>query len=115
MRLPCQPPATCVPAPAEGKGKKPSKKGRGRKNAKKSAASGGFSFGSKKENLMRCLDCPISYHISCIPPSARFHELALLCHQHAYASKLPYLDVEHSMQACVEANAEKKIEDLRRS
>ena len=108
-------PATCVPVPAEDPpGKKTSKKGKGRKNAKKSAASGGFSFGSKKENLMRCLDCPISYHISCIPPSARFHELALLCHEHAYTSKLPYLDAEHSIQACVEAKAEKKIEDMRR-
>ena len=110
-------PAACVPVePAEDRGSKGNKKGRGRRRAKKSAAGGGLPsmFGSKKENLMRCLDCPVSYHISCIPPSARFHELALLCHEHAYTSKLPYLDAEHSMQASVEAAADRKIEDLRR-
>lgn len=62
----------------------------------------------------RCLDCPISYHITCMPPSCSFHELAMLCHEHAYTSKLPYLDAEYSIQATVEADAEKKMERIRR-
>ena len=49
-----------------------------------------------------------------MPPCCRFHELAMLCHEHAYTSKLPYLDAEYSIQAEVEANADKKIENYRR-
>lgn len=30
----------------------------------------------------RCMKCPVSYHINCIPPDARYHELALLCGDH---------------------------------
>lgn len=56
----------------------------------------------------------MAYHISCIPPAARFHELALLCHEHAYVSKLPYLDSETSFQAAVEAKADRKICELKR-
>jgi hypothetical protein len=56
----------------------------------------------------RCLECPIAYHPSCIPPVARFHELALLCHEHT-TCKLPYLDASTSFQAEVEARAEKKL------
>lgn len=32
--------------------------------------------------LIRCFKCPTSYHINCIPPDARYHELALLCEAH---------------------------------
>ena len=71
-------------------------------------------WGAKKERLFRCLDCPISYHLTCMHPSCRFHELAMLCHEHAHTSKLPYLDAEYSFQAEVEADAEKKLEDIKR-
>lgn len=30
----------------------------------------------------RCIKCPTSYHLNCIPPDARYHELALLCEAH---------------------------------
>ena len=40
--------------------------------------------------LHRCLYCPIAYHVDCIAPKARFHELALVCHEHA-DMKLPEL------------------------
>lgn len=30
----------------------------------------------------RCVKCPTSYHLNCIPPDARYHELALLCEAH---------------------------------
>ena len=61
----------------------------------------------------RCLDCPISYHITCIPPASRFHELALLCHEH-YRNKLPDLDKENSFQAEVEAFADVKLKEIRK-
>mmetsp|Transcript_38508 Transcript_38508/g.81016 ORF Transcript_38508/g.81016 Transcript_38508/m.81016 type:complete len:1036 (-) Transcript_38508:287-3394(-) len=95
-------------SPASGK-KKGNKRGKKRKSADSA-----MLWGAKKERLFRCLDCPISYHITCMPPSCRFHELAMLCHEHSYTSKLPYLDAEYSIQACVEAEADKKIEALRR-
>ena len=38
----------------------------------------------------------------------------MLCHEHAHTSKLPYLDAEYSFQATVEADAEKKMERLKR-
>lgn len=62
-----------------------------------------FDFGLEK----RCLECPISYHVSCIPPCAKFHELALLCHEHSESFKLPYLDAENSFQSKIEAKADK--------
>jgi len=49
-----------------------------------------------------------------MPPNCSFHELAMLCHEHAYTSKLPYLDAEYSLQSCVEADAEKKIEQMKK-
>jgi hypothetical protein len=57
----------------------------------------------------RCLHCPIAYHLTCIPPMARYHELALLCHEHAATNKLPYLDMETSVQGEIEAMAEKML------
>lgn len=45
---------------------------------------------------------------------ARFHELAMLCHNHAGTHKLPDLDIEHSMQAEVEAENEKKVAKARK-
>ena len=62
--------------------------------------------------FQRCLDCPIAYHITCIPPCTRFHELALLCHEH-YTNKLPDLDTESSFQAEVEAKADAMVEKMR--
>lgn len=38
----------------------------------------------------------------------------MLCHEHAHTSKLPYLDAEYSFQGKVEADAEEKIESLKR-
>ena len=40
---------------------------------------------------------------------ARFHELAMLCHEHAGTHKLPDLDLETSIQAEVEAKVEERI------
>ena len=57
----------------------------------------------------RCLECPISYHISCIPLSAKFHELATLCHEHSANGKLPDLDLEHSFQQQVESKADQYL------
>mmetsp|Transcript_21263 Transcript_21263/g.44351 ORF Transcript_21263/g.44351 Transcript_21263/m.44351 type:complete len:937 (+) Transcript_21263:168-2978(+) len=95
------------------------KKSNGGRRGKKRKSGGAQAsvnnlWGAKKERLFRCLECPTSYHITCMPPSCRFHELAMLCHEHAYTSKLPYLDAEYSYQASVEADAEKKIENLKR-
>lgn len=103
----------------------------GKKNKKKAKRKkGDNAFGMKKERLFvsstfqnrvfalrfsplvrfqRCLECPVAYHISCIPPTARFHELALLCHEHAATCKLPDLDVSTSLQAEVEAEADKHM------
>ena len=61
----------------------------------------------------KCLECCIAYHVSCISPFARFHELALLCHDHAATCKLPYLDLETSLQAKVERAADKRMETLK--
>jgi len=73
------------------------------------------SFQQKKEMLFRCLYCPNSYHLSCIPPISRFHELALICHEHAYTRKLPYLDVSSSFQAKIEADDEELKKKLHRN
>jgi len=72
------------------------------------------AFREKKGTLFRCLYCPIAYHLSCIPPLSQFHELALLCHEHANTRKLPYLDASSSMQGEIEANTEKWLENLRK-
>ena len=40
--------------------------------------------------LVRCLYCPIAYHVDCIAPLAKFHELAMVCHDHC-AYPLPCL------------------------
>ena len=80
---------------------------RGKKRQKAEAV-----WATKKERLFRCLECPTSYHITCMPPNCRFHELAMLCHEHAHTSKLPYLDVGNSFQAKVEADAERMIRRL---
>jgi hypothetical protein len=59
--------------------------------------------------LKRCIECPISYHMTCIPPPARFHELALLCHEHAPTCKLPELDAETSLALAIERSVEEKF------
>jgi len=61
-------------------------------------------------SLKRCLYCPNAYHITCIPPTAKFHELALLCHDHAKTHKLPDLDKDNSLQAGVEKELDAKID-----
>eukprot|EP00559_Dactyliosolen_fragilissimus_P005889 CAMPEP_0184861972 /NCGR_PEP_ID=MMETSP0580-20130426/6530_1 /TAXON_ID=1118495 /ORGANISM="Dactyliosolen fragilissimus" /LENGTH=1262 /DNA_ID=CAMNT_0027359655 /DNA_START=318 /DNA_END=4106 /DNA_ORIENTATION=- len=87
------------------------------KKKKKKKASENLSsmFSMKKDSsLYKCLECPNSYHITCIPPAARFHEIALLCHEHAQTSKLPHLDMSTSYQAQVEAEADRTIDALRK-
>lgn len=59
------------------------------------------------------MECSISYHFSCIPPSAKFHELALLCHEHAISRKLPELDKEASIQRALEQRAETLVKTQR--
>mmetsp|Transcript_5579 Transcript_5579/g.10006 ORF Transcript_5579/g.10006 Transcript_5579/m.10006 type:complete len:841 (+) Transcript_5579:197-2719(+) len=108
------PPLETSPRKESSTGSSGKKKGSKRGSKRKSADPALFMWGAKKERLFRCLDCPISYHITCMPPSCCFHELAMLCHEHAHTSKLPYLDAEYSFQATVEADAEKKMERLKR-
>jgi SET domain len=50
----------------------------------------------------QCLYCPTAYHVTCIPPKARFHELAVLCHEHAESHRLPDLDLSDSIQSKLE-------------
>jgi SET domain len=59
--------------------------------------------------LQRCMECPIAYHVTCIPPTARFHELATLCHEHAGAFKLPELDLNDSIQSQIEKKIDEKF------
>mmetsp|Transcript_16690 Transcript_16690/g.31623 ORF Transcript_16690/g.31623 Transcript_16690/m.31623 type:complete len:775 (-) Transcript_16690:249-2573(-) len=85
------------------------------KQGKKKKSNGdalSLSFKEKNELLFRCLECPNAYHISCIPPHAAFHELALLCHEHATTSKLPYLDLKSSYQAHVENKTDEIIRKI---
>ncbi|KDO24656.1 hypothetical protein SPRG_10189 [Saprolegnia parasitica CBS 223.65] len=37
---------------------------------------------TKDANLMQCLKCPTSYHPGCIPPSARYNNVATICGKH---------------------------------
>ncbi len=59
--------------------------------------------------LQRCLYCPRAYHITCIPLTAKFHELAVLCHEHALTHKLPELDMNESMQSRVESKIDEAL------
>lgn len=59
-------------------------------------------------NIQRCLYCPTSYHLTCLPPTARFHELAVVCHDHALTHKLPDLDLSTSLQNQVESKIDEK-------
>lgn len=58
------------------------------------------------------MECPIAYHITCIPPSANFHELATLCHEHSLNCKLPLLDPNDSLQVKIENEIEEKFGEL---
>lgn len=81
-----------------------------KKTKKRRRKQSSSSFVPKRDNnLFRCLHCPIAYHVSCIPPAARFHELALLCHEHASTHKMPDLDIESSLQGEVESQIEKQL------
>ena len=55
------------------------------------------------------MECPTSFHITCIAPKCRFHELALLCHEHAHTNKLPYLDYMSSVQVMVETKVDERF------
>lgn len=48
--------------------------------------------------------------MSCIPPTARFHELATLCHEHAGTCKLPELDPNVSIQERIERAIDEKFD-----
>ena len=60
-------------------------------------------------HTQRCLYCPWAYHSTCIPPTSRFHELAVLCHEHAATHKLPELDVSTSYQGAVEDQIDQQM------
>lgn len=60
----------------------------------------------------RCLICPNSYHVTCIPPTARFNELSLLCPDHVANNKLPDLDPEDSLQALIEKKIDAKYAEV---
>ena len=64
--------------------------------------------------LQRCLECPRAYHVTCMPPPSRFHELAVLCHEHAMTHKLPELDIATSIQGSVEDKIDRKLLQLNR-
>lgn len=59
--------------------------------------------------IQRCLYCPIAYHSTCIPPGARFHELAVLCHEHASSHRLPELDLHSSIQSKLEDKVDRTL------
>lgn len=63
----------------------------------------------KSVRLYRCLYCPVAYHATCIPPNSRFHELAVLCHEHSLTNKLPDLDIDNSIQKQIEDKVEKTL------
>eukprot|EP00980_Cylindrotheca_fusiformis_P003840 scaffold858_cov123-Cylindrotheca_fusiformis.AAC.16 len=70
-------------------------------------------FKQKTESrLYRCLYCPVAYHLTCLPPTSRFHELAVLCHQHALTHKLPDLDLTTSLQGQVESKIDEAQDKL---
>nr|CCA15310.1 histonelysine Nmethyltransferase putative [Albugo laibachii Nc14] len=39
---------------------------------------------AKSSELMFCIKCPESYHTSCVPPSARYNTVGLLCYRHRH-------------------------------
>jgi hypothetical protein len=57
----------------------------------------------------QCLYCPTAYHLTCLPPNARFHELAVLCHDHALSHRLPKLDMSSSMQSILEDKVDQAL------
>ncbi|KAG7350663.1 SET methyltransferase domain containing protein [Nitzschia inconspicua] len=63
-------------------------------------------FQSKPGRLFQCLYCPTAYHVTCLPPVSRFHELAVLCHEHAMSHRLPELDMSDSIQSQLEDKAD---------
>lgn len=55
--------------------------------------------------------------MTCLPPTSRFHELAVLCHEHSATHKLPDLDLATSLQGQVESKideAQEKLSGLRK-
>jgi len=86
-------------------------KGKGKSSRKKGRKTASI-FQCKQGRLFRCLYCPIAYHITCIPPTAKFHELAVLCHEHAMTHKLPELDLNESFQSQVESRIDKTLMKL---
>jgi hypothetical protein len=47
--------------------------------------------------------------VTCIPPIARFHELAILCHDHAMSHRLPTLDMSSSIQSTLETKVDEAL------
>lgn len=39
---------------------------------------------TKSSELMFCIKCPEAYHTSCVPPSARYNTVGLLCYRHRH-------------------------------
>ena len=56
--------------------------------------------------------CPNSYHVTCIPPTARFNELSLLCPDHVADYKLPDVDPETSVQNKIEKKIDAKYAEV---
>ncbi|GKY94692.1 hypothetical protein MPSEU_000434700 [Mayamaea pseudoterrestris] len=82
-------------------------KGKRKRQTKSKIKSGADD--SKRGGLFCCIECPRSYHITCIPPMARLHELAMLCHEHAATCKLPDLETESSIQHALESKIDEKF------
>jgi len=82
----------------------------GKRPPKKKQKKGKTIFQCKPASrLFRCLVCPRAYHVTCIPPAAKFHELAVLCHEHSETHKLPDLDLDTSIQMQVEDKIDQKL------
>lgn len=39
-------------------------------------------YRTMSNNLQKCIHCPRAYHANCIPPSARFNDLCVICKDH---------------------------------
>jgi hypothetical protein len=64
---------------------------------------------SKNGPLFRCMVCPNAFHVDCLPPLANFHELAVLCHEHAATHKLPEMSSE--MSVLKDKNVKEKVKE----
>lgn len=56
----------------------------------------------KGSDLMYCIKCPVAYHPNCVPPSARYNSVGLLCSKHP-DDKLPKIPAFYYNDPTVDA------------